>query len=137
MAEGAASVEVAATARNADAAPATITDDQIVDLVYAGLGDHTLPAPAADTLYMVFFPSTTTITAGSERSCVDFGGYHGSARNDIELAYAVIASCDATVVGWAARRSKSEPRMPRFRWRIVETRMGPHTNRTKKPRSGS
>ena len=82
-----------------DAAPATITDDQIVDLVYAGLGDHTLPAPAADTLYMVFFPSTTTITAGSELSCVDFGGYHSSARrNDIELAYAVIASCDATIV---------------------------------------
>ena len=81
-----------------DAAPTMITDDQIVDLVYAGLADHSLPAPTADTLYMVFFPSTTTITGGSATSCVDFGGYHASARRSgIELAYAVIAACDTTI----------------------------------------
>jgi hypothetical protein len=43
---------------------------------------------------MIHFPSHTLVTAGSQSSCTDFGGYHSSARRaGVELAYAVIATC--------------------------------------------
>ena len=66
--------------------------------MFAGLADGSLPKPAGgdlrDVLYMLQFPQQTVITAGSSMSCVDFGGYHASARrNGLEVAYAVIATC--------------------------------------------
>ena len=81
-----------------DRAPDAITDAQIVDILFSGLADGTLPKPAAgnlgDVLYMFWF-SHTVITAGSQKSCVDFGGYHNSARrNGVEVVYAVVAECD-------------------------------------------
>lgn len=84
--------------------PAEITDGQIVDLLYAGLADGTIPKPASgepsDVLYLIYFPPETVITAGGSTSCVDFGGYHASARrNGVELAYAVIASCLGFISG--------------------------------------
>lgn len=86
-----------------DAAPAMIDDGAIVDLLYAGLADGSLPRPAsglADVLYMIWFPATTTIVAGSDRSCDAFGGYHNSARRGgVELSYAVIAACSDFVSG--------------------------------------
>jgi hypothetical protein len=78
-------------------APDLIDDKAIADLVYSGLSDGTLPQPAgglADVLYMLYFPAHTMITAGSSKSCVDFGGYHSAARRGgVELSYAVIAAC--------------------------------------------
>lgn len=83
--------------QRADPAPAMIDDRDIIDLLYAGLADGSLPRPAgglADVLYMIWFPATTTITAGSDRSCDAFGGYHNSVRRGgVELSYAVIAAC--------------------------------------------
>jgi hypothetical protein len=80
-----------------DPAPATIDDTDIISLLYRGLADGSLPKPAgglADALYMIYFPAATTVTAGPERSCADFGGYHNSARQGgVELSYAVIAAC--------------------------------------------
>lgn len=79
-----------------DAAPTMIDDTQIISLLYAGLADGSLPRPASglsDVLYMIYFPMQTTVT-GPGQSCVDFGGYHKSARQGgVELAYAVIAAC--------------------------------------------
>ena len=49
------------------AAPSTITDGQIIDLVYAGLADGSLPQPTEDTLYMLYFPASTTITTRTRR----------------------------------------------------------------------
>lgn len=78
-------------------APATIDDTDIIKLLYSGLTDGSLPKPAgglADVLYMIYFPVTTTITAGPDTSCDAFGGYHNSARQGgVELQYAVIAAC--------------------------------------------
>jgi hypothetical protein len=86
-----------------DPAPATIDDAGIVNLLYAGLADGTLPTPPggpADALYMLWFPASTIVTAGTDRSCEAFGGYHNSARRGgVELAYAVIAACPAFVDG--------------------------------------
>jgi hypothetical protein len=79
-----------------DAAPAMIDDTQIVSLLYAGLADGSLPRPvggSASVLYMIYFPRQTTVT-GPGQSCVDFGGYHLSARQGgVELSYAVVAAC--------------------------------------------
>jgi hypothetical protein len=86
-----------------DTAPAMIDDSDIVGNLYAGLADGSLPKPSgnlADALYMFHFPATTTVTAGSSKSCVDFGGYHNSARRGgVEVSYAVIASCSGFVDG--------------------------------------
>jgi hypothetical protein len=92
-----------------DPAPAMIDDAGIVNLLYAGLADGTLPTPPggpADALYMIWFPATTTITAGTDRSCEAFGGYHNSARRGgVELAYAVIAACHDFVDGLNTSRT--------------------------------
>jgi hypothetical protein len=79
-------------------APASITDAQMLDMVYQGLAAGSLPKPAdgqlGDVLYVFYLPVGTVVTAGNTRSCVDFGGYHNSARrNGVELSYAVIAAC--------------------------------------------
>jgi hypothetical protein len=85
------------TVHRTDPAPAAINDGEIVDLLFKGLADASLPQPAggtAEALYMLHVPAQTQVTLGTARSCVDFGGYHSSARrNGVELAYAVIAAC--------------------------------------------
>lgn len=89
--------------QRSDTAPAMIDDADIITLLYAGLADGSLPKPAgglADVLYMIHFPATTTVTAGNSASCLDFGGYHASARRSgVELSYAVIAACPGFVPG--------------------------------------
>ena len=87
--------------QNIEPAPDAIKDTEIVDLLFRGLADGTLPQPAGgglgDVLYVVNFPAHTVVTAGTagiDKSCTDFGGYHASARrNGVELAYAVIPTC--------------------------------------------
>ncbi|HEU4731000.1 MAG TPA: hypothetical protein VFT22_24065, partial [Kofleriaceae bacterium] len=95
---------VLATVQRTDAAPLEIDDAQIIDLLYQGLADGSLPQPTTDggdVLYVVHFPLQTTVTAGSGTSCVDFGGYHASARRDgVELAYAVIPACSEFARGF-------------------------------------
>lgn len=95
---------VLGTVQRSDPAPSSISDRQIVDLVYAGLADGSLPKPAngdlREVLYMLQFPRQTAITAGGSMSCADFGGYHASARRGgVEVAYAVIATCPGFVDG--------------------------------------
>jgi hypothetical protein len=74
-------------------APDEIDNSEIVDQLFAGLADGTLPAPTANTLYMFTFPGST-VTYGASMGCVDFDAYHDSARrNGVEVAYAVVPSC--------------------------------------------
>lgn len=84
-------------------APAMIDDSDIVNNLYSGLANGTLPKPTgnlADAVYMFFFPAATMVTAGPTKSCVDFGGYHNSARRGgVEVSYAVIAACSGFVGG--------------------------------------
>lgn len=61
-----------------DPAPASITDAQIQSWL-AGFLDGThaeWPSVNNGNIYVVFFPSQTTIKTTTETSCVDFGGYH-------------------------------------------------------------
>ena len=58
---------------------------------------HNLPDPQLDgtgnvnTLYMVYFPPSFTITLGTDTSCINFCGYHGTYTNsNLSIPYGVL-----------------------------------------------
>src|SRR5262249_20132514 len=68
-----------------------ISDAQIQAEISRLIGAGTVPAPDANTLYMVHFPAGVTITQGGSTSCVQFCAYHGTfRRNNINVYYGVI-----------------------------------------------
>lgn len=85
---------VSAVVQRPDLAPEAIDDREIVDLLFAGIADGSIPSPTAATLYMFYFGTQTAVTAGSSKGCEDFLGYHDAARRlGVEVAYAVILDC--------------------------------------------
>jgi hypothetical protein len=80
--------------------PGTI-DDTAIGTWLAGKLNANDPAwPAADdnTLYILHYPSSNTITLQGETSCQSFGGYHSNTsldamHNGQYVAYAVIPDC--------------------------------------------
>jgi hypothetical protein len=57
-----------------------------------------LPKPDANaitnTIYLIYFPSTTTVNLDGSPSCMGFDGYHGSATlGSQQVVYAVIDEC--------------------------------------------
>ncbi len=95
---------VEAVVRLAGNAPDTITDRQVSSMIAAGVEDGTYPIAAdgiRETLYVIYFPSHTTITQGAGagrpvmRSCEAFGGYHFEAATNSRgrFSYAVIPAC--------------------------------------------
>lgn len=62
-----------------DSATATKLSDTAVQTYLSGLIDaHKVPPPDDDIIYMIYFPSTVSITQGGGTSCVDFCAYHNS-----------------------------------------------------------
>ena len=61
----------------------TVSDAQIQTELTAQIAAHKLPAPTANTLYMVHFPPKVTIKNGSGTSCRDFCAYHGTTRKEV------------------------------------------------------
>ena len=61
-----------------DAAPATITNLEVLAWLggYVGSGKPGWPAADANDVYAVFYPASTTITVGTLASCQDYGAYH-------------------------------------------------------------
>ncbi len=56
----------------------------------------TIPQPDAQTLLAFYFPTSTTITLDSAKSCQAFGGYHNSMTvNGVTFAYAIMPECAA------------------------------------------
>jgi hypothetical protein len=55
------------------------------------------PQPDADTIYMIYYPSSVTITQGGGTSCNQFYGYHGDYALSAGkyVTYSVIARCPA------------------------------------------
>jgi hypothetical protein len=73
----------------------SITDANIQDELAGQINAGHLPAPNANTIYMVHFPPGTTITSSSGTSCVQFCAYHDAATRTINgssttFPYAVI-----------------------------------------------
>lgn len=87
----------------ADPAPTKILDSEIRVWLHDRIEDDTLPYPEADTLYMLYYPSGTTVTldqagAPPADSCSSFGGYHNWGTITLEggktkIQYAVIPRC--------------------------------------------
>jgi hypothetical protein len=78
------------------AAPTTIDDTAVQTWlqtsVAAGGG---FMIPTANSLYVISYPSTTTVTLDGLTSCQEFGGYHNSTTiNGVNVAYAVVPECD-------------------------------------------
>jgi hypothetical protein len=78
-----------------EAAPSDISDDQIQAWLIAKiLKDPSFPKPDENTLYVLFYPSSTSISLQGDLSCASFGAYHNSI--DVQgrgVAYAVIPDC--------------------------------------------
>jgi len=55
-----------------------------------------LPVADQNTLYMVYFPSYVTITAGKDISCVTFAAYHSASPVTVggNIFYGVLPDCD-------------------------------------------
>src|SRR5262249_20033689 len=84
-----------------DPAPDQITDTEIRKWTADKVTDGTLPVPTDQTIFALYYPSTTTITldiGGSGTSCFDFGAYHyfapvTTADGKINVPYAVMPRC--------------------------------------------
>jgi hypothetical protein len=84
-------------------APAKTIDDTEIQTWLAGQLDGThveWPVPDADTLYVLFYPQTTSITLSGSASCKAFGGYHGDVAlpSAQKVAYAVIPRCSSASI---------------------------------------
>jgi hypothetical protein len=95
---------ILAVAQRTEPAPQQLDNTAIVDMLFQGIADGSLPQPPADgpgdVLYVVNVPQPTVVTFSGSTSCTDFGGYHASARrNGVELAYALVATCPELVFG--------------------------------------
>ena len=78
-------------------APANIDDSAIAKWLAAKINakDPKFPKPAADTVYALWYPESTTITLQGSSSCNSFGGYHNGTRlaDGTPISYAVIPRC--------------------------------------------
>ena len=77
---------------------ATITDTQIQAELSAQIGAGHLPAPDANTIYMMHFPHGKTISQGTSSSCLGGGfcAYHGTmVRNGSDVFYGVMPDMQA------------------------------------------
>jgi hypothetical protein len=89
---------IAATAVHlTEAAPDAITDSQIEAWLAQQIVSNTLEPPTSNSIYVLFYPSGTTITQGGETSCDSFGGYHTNITlpDGTLVAYAAIPRCDS------------------------------------------
>lgn len=88
--------------RLSEPAPSVIRDSQIQAWIQRRIDDGTLPAPTDQTIYTLYYPSTTTVqidaSEGGGSSCQMFLGYHsafiaGHGAHTMMVAYAVINRC--------------------------------------------
>ena len=74
----------------------TLTDAQVQAELQGQIAAGKLPANDLNTLYMVYFPSSITITLDGSTSCQQFGAYHEAVDQTMEagnLFYAVEPDC--------------------------------------------
>jgi len=81
-----------------ESAAASISDTQIQTWLSNKLttNDPAWPAPDANTVYALFYPTGTTISLGQGggSSCSSFGGYHSNITvNQKDVSYAVMPRC--------------------------------------------
>ncbi len=78
-----------------DFAANTVDDAQIPPWLDKHIQNGDFPPPDSETLYVVYFPQTTTVTDQDGVSCLAFGAYHNSGMaGGRQTPYAVIPYCD-------------------------------------------
>ena len=86
-----------APVRLKESAPASIDDASIRAWLAkkADAGDPQFPRPSAGTIYVLWYPDGTQITAQGASSCREFGGYHEGAElaDGTPFSYAVLPRC--------------------------------------------
>ncbi|HEY1958137.1 MAG TPA: hypothetical protein VGH28_21100 [Polyangiaceae bacterium] len=96
---GVGAISIATPVQLTEDGPVTIDDTAIQTWLSGKLAaqDPLWPAPDANTVYVLFYPSATTkITLQGEASCSAFGGYHSDVilpDKITDVAYAVIPRC--------------------------------------------
>jgi len=75
-----------------DQALTCVTDAEIANELDVQIGNQTLPAPDANTLYMVHFPATVRISDPGAVSCQQYCAYHSVFQNTArqDVFYAVL-----------------------------------------------
>lgn len=84
-----------------ESAPATITDTQIQSWLAAKINSASRPLGnySNQEIFIIYYPTSTKITASGLTSCTDFNGYHSSfTNNGNPVYYAVIARCSGATV---------------------------------------
>ncbi len=78
-----------------EAAPAQVTDSQIQDVLTAWIADGGIPKPTENTIYLIYYPVTTVVSATGGVGCESFGGYHDQFElsSSSSVTYGVIATC--------------------------------------------
>lgn len=87
-------------------APASVLDandpmkSDVAKFLQARIEAGSLPDPTPQTLYMIYYPTGTTITFDGMKSCAQYGAYHFSTElapkgggANVESAYAIMPRC--------------------------------------------
>jgi hypothetical protein len=101
---GVGAVEYAGTTElTGETAPASIKDTDVEAFMNKKLADGAFGTPDVNTIYSIFYPTTTTISSGSGgigggNSCTSFGGYHSDTAVTVgaataNYAFAVLPTC--------------------------------------------
>ena len=80
---------------------ATLSDAEVQAFLSAQVKSGALPAPAAATIYLFYFPENITLTLDGQTSCIDLGGYHNTATlaDGATVTYAVVPRCPGLPLG--------------------------------------
>jgi hypothetical protein len=76
--------------------PTTLDDTAVPALLRDRIAAGELPAPAVDTVYLIYLNRKTQSTMAGEAGCMAYGGYHHWAaplRGQPGLTYAIIPAC--------------------------------------------
>lgn len=99
----------------------TMSDAQLQGKIAQWVGSGALPTPDSNTLFVMYFASSTSITLQGTTSCRGFGGYHTSTQIPLDggvmdTAYAVIPDCGGGMQGFTSTTSHE----------IAEATVDPH-----------
>lgn len=86
------------------AAGTVLQDSDVQTLLTNAITSGAVPAPDANTLYVMFFPTGVVVQMGSDASCQTFCGYHSDfadGRMDVKYAVLPFPDCAGCTAGLA------------------------------------
>ncbi len=96
------SITIAPVVTLTESAPASITDGEIAAWLTDAIANAKVPANQPEkSLYVIYYPQTTTTINGGQQSCTEYGGYHSEVGGVI---FAVINGC----ASYSARTAPGE-----------------------------